>query len=181
VEEYEGYEEPAPRAPAAKSGQVMAIAIVNFVLGGLALLGGLCGLIGSMLVGSAATSMPRIQAQGLPPEVADKMAKEFGKAQAAMGGAVGWIVTLLLILSLINLLWGAGAITAGIGLLNRRSWGRLLALILAGVAGGLALLSLVPVFMGGGASNLVSVVLYAAYAAWVFIVLMKPEVQREFV
>jgi hypothetical protein len=181
-EEYEAYEEEVPRRRVGKSGQVTAIAVVNFVFGGLSLLCGLLMLVGAGLVGAAgsAATNPRIQTQGLPPEVAEKIAKEFGKTQATAGTTVGMLTTLLMIIAVVYLLWGAGAITAGVGLLQRRNWGRLLAMVLAGVAGVLALVQLVLVFMGGGVQGLVGVALNAAYAAWVFTVLLKPNVAREF-
>jgi hypothetical protein len=185
-EEYEAdYEEAAPRGRAPKSGQVTAIAIVNFVLGGLALLAGLCVSVVGLFFGSvgAAASNARMQAKGLNPQQMQQIEefnREMAKAQSKVGGSLAWLATVIVILGVVYLFWGGAAIAGGVGVLKRRSWGRLLSMILAGVAGVLGLVGIVIGAMGGGVSNMIIPVLYIGYAVWVFIVMLKPDVAREF-
>jgi len=180
-EEYEEYES-EPRGPVGKSGQVTAIAIVNFVLGGLSVLFGTCASLGALLFGGlgSVASNTRVQVQGMDPKQAEQFARDVAKLQSQAGGSLAWVATVLIVLGLVSMLWGAGAITDGIGVLNRRSWGRLLALVLAGVSAVLGVVYLVLGFMGGDASSFGFAVLFIAYAAWVFIVMTKPSVVREF-
>src|SRR5262249_4976517 len=97
-----------------------------------------------------------------------------------VGSSVAFVGTLIMILSIASLLWGAAAIPSGIGLIKRRNWGRILSLILAGVAGVMGLASVAPVFMGGGFGTVFGAVLYAGYTTWVFLVLLRAQVRREF-
>jgi hypothetical protein len=168
--------------PAAKSGMVTAIAIVNFVLGGLSLACGLFALlVGGVLTGMG-SSTPKITIKGnVDPEFAAKFADEFNKASGSVGGSLALVGTLIMITSLLTIAWGAAAIPSGIGLLKRRNWGRLLSLGLAAAAGLMGLLSLVMVFMGAPAINaIINLLLYGAYAGWVFFFLMKPAIRAEF-
>ncbi len=210
----EAYEEGAEQwagAPARKSGLVTAIAIINFVLGGLALMCGLIGLVAaSMFTGASAViattspmltmqigqgqpgmpkgmEMPKIDMGDLQRKMQEELDKQmrndpqFKKTRAAASGALALVGTLILILSVLNILWGGGAIAGGVGLLKRRNWGRLLTLVLAGIAGVVGIGYLVTMFMGAPAMSAIpSFVIYAAYAGFVFFVLLKPDVRREF-
>jgi hypothetical protein len=180
--QYDDYEEAAPRGRAPKSGQVTAIAIVNFVLGGLSVLAGACVSLGGLLFGglSSAASNSKITVQGMTPEQAEQFRRDMAKLQAAAGGSLAWVATLLVIMGIVSLIWGAAAIADGVGVLNRKNWGRMLALILAGIAGVLALVSIVLGIMGGGIPSFVNGVLYLAYAGWVFSVMLNKNVAREF-
>ena len=180
-EEYEDYER-EPRARVTKSGQVTAIAIVNFVLGGLSVLGGLCVSLSGVLFGglSSAAKGTQVQVQGMNPQQAEKFARDMAKLQSQVGGSFAWLATVLVVMGVVILVWGAAAITDGVGVLKRRSWGRLLALVLAGVSAVLALIYLVLAFMGGGAMAFINAALFVGYAVWVFIVMTKPSVVREF-
>ena len=206
------------RAPKGKSGLVTAIAVINFVLGGLALL---CGAImlafASMFTGASAaiaTTGPMLVAQvpqpgqgGMPkgfpsPEEMKKLQEEAMKkmqgdpqfqdmmkkanvnarqGRAAVSGALAMIGTIIMIISIVNILWGGAAIAGGVGLLKRRNWGRILTLVLGGVAGTVGILYLVTMFMGAPAMSVIpSFLIYVGYAAFVFIVLLKPDIRREF-
>ncbi len=165
---------PAGHAP--KSGMVTAIAVVNFVLAGLSLLSGLLFfLVGGLFAGAGRVhgDFERLAAQ------------EFGRQGfdfpgSGVGGSLAFLGTLMMILSVAALAWGAAAIPSGIGLLMRRNWGRVLALILAAVAGLMGLAGLLPIFLGGGFSTVMYLVFYGGYAAWVFLVLLRARVRSEF-
>jgi hypothetical protein len=77
------------------------------------------------------------------------------------------------IIGIISALWGCGAIGAGIGILKRAQWGRVLGLLLAGVAALLAILNLV-------AMNIVLVLTNGAYAGFSFAVLLQAKYKAEF-
>jgi hypothetical protein len=165
-----------PAGPAPRSGMVMAIAIVSFVLGGLSILFGLLGF----LVGSLFASAGRMQG-----DLERMAAQEFARQGAefpgsGVGSSIAFLGTLMMILSIAFLLWGAMTIPSGIGLLKRRRWGRMLSLIVAGVAGLIALVSIVPIFIGGGMSTVLNILLYGGYAAWVFLVLLRARAKSEF-
>src|SRR5947209_19035550 len=98
---------------------VTAIAIVNFVLGGLSLLAGLF----FFLVGGLFASAGRVQG-----DLERLAAQEFGRQGmdvpgSGVGGSLAFLGTLMMILSIAALVWGAAAIPSGIGLLMRRNWG----------------------------------------------------------
>jgi hypothetical protein len=151
---------------AQRSGGVTAVAVVNFVLGGLGILCGLLAfLVGGLLAGGGG-------------EMVEKEMKRQGKEFKADGG-LATAGTIIMIASIIRIGWGAGAIVGGIGLLGRKQWGRTLCLALAGVAAVLALLDLYATF-AQGFSNIVAVLFDGGYAAMVFIILLKPEVAAEF-
>jgi hypothetical protein len=105
------YEE-MPIYRAEPSGAVTSVAVASFIWGGLFLLiSGCFGFCFLMAVG----------ARGGPPP-----------------GAVGMLggqESLLGIRSLVAFAWAVGALVAGCGLVARRSWGRVLSLILAAFAG----------------------------------------------
>jgi hypothetical protein len=82
--------------------------------------------------------------------------------------------------AVLTLLWGGLAIAGGVGLIKRRNWGRILTLVLGGIAGVLAILSLIGTFQGGGVASLVNVLIYAGYAVFAFVVLLNPQNAREF-
>jgi hypothetical protein len=182
------------------------VAITNFVMGGLSLVCGLIGLVfASWFTGASAalaTTAPMLTMQ--VPQSPDKMPdfkmpdmdklkdqfnkgfeeamqKATGKERAVASSVLGFLGTLIMILSLLNILWGGGAIAGGIGLLKRQNWGRLVSLVLAGVAGAVGILYIVTIFMGAPLMSVVlNVLLYLGYAGFVFFVLLKPDVRREF-
>src|SRR5262249_20409591 len=112
------------------NGAVTAVAVLNFLLGGLCLI---CGVI-SFIVGALATG------------VGDAASREpSGRLGGALLTSLGIV---LIILAGGYVLLGIGGIVAGVGVTNRRQWGRILTLVLGGLAALLALVSLVSVFMG---------------------------------
>jgi hypothetical protein len=132
---------------------VTAVAVVNFVLGGLnALCGGLLLLGGGVAAGAGATG-----AVGGEPEAA---------AAATIVGGV------LIVLGILVLLLSLPTIIAGVGIVKRRQWGRILTLILGGISGVLGLLSLIALQPGG--------LLQLAYAIFVFVVLLNEKYAAEF-
>jgi hypothetical protein len=156
-----------------RSGAVTAVAVVNFVAGGLALM---CGLL-MLFTGAVLTSA------GSNPEIQERIERELRRKGSTMtadeaGKAAATVGALALILAVVILLWGAGAIAGGLGLLQRRKWARLLTCGLGGVAATLALLSLYQTF-AEGAINIIAVLFFAAYAVTVFILLLKPDVVNE--
>lgn len=134
-----------------RSGAVTAVAIVNFVLGGLSLL---CG--GIVLLGGAAL-MGLVGKQGGAEEQA---------AAAALGGIALVIAVVMILLSL-------PTIIAGIGVINRRNWGRILTIVLGVLAGLLALLDLVTV-------NIFGLVIHAGYCVLVLVILLNQKYAAEF-
>src|SRR5262249_45994715 len=87
--------------------------------------------------------------------------------------------TFVMVIAVVYLLWGAAAIAGGVGLIGRKQWGRLLTLILAGVAALLPRYGLIQIGTEG-AGALVGVVVYGFYAVFGFVVLLNPARGREF-
>ena len=161
-----------------RSGLVTALAVINFVFGGLGILCGLLAFLGGALVASAGSAGNDFERQ-----LEEKMREQGVQVKGGAGGGgktVQALGAIIMISAVISLLWGAGAIAGGVGLIKRRNWGRILTLVLAGVAGLLAILSLIQTFLGAGAGGLVSVIIYVAYAVFAFVVLLNPQAAREF-
>ena len=135
------------------SGMVTAVGVVNFLLGGLnALCGGVLIMGGGLAAGAGAAS-----AAGGEPEAA--------AAATIVGGLIIVIGVVVLILSL-------PMIIAGVGIVKRRQWGRVLTLILRGILGVLGLLSLASAQPGG--------LVQLAYCMFVFVVLLNAKYASEF-
>src|SRR5262245_34213958 len=147
-----------------RSGANTAVAVLDFVLGGLSVIGGIIAFMGGALVAGGSGAVQR------------ELGREFGP-QAS--GAMGFLATLMMILAFLYLLVGAGGIAGGVGVLNRRQWGRILTLVLGGLCGLLALLNLVSVFMGN-VPGLASVAIFGGFAVTVFVILLNPVNAREF-
>jgi uncharacterized membrane protein (DUF2068 family) len=157
----------APPPTGQRSGGVTAVAIVNFVLGGLAILCGLLGFLGGAVLSSAGS---------LSKEMEADMRK---KGMEVKSGDLQSAGTKAMFLSVVNLGWGVAAIVSGIGLIGRKQWGKLIALVLGAIAVLLALFALYQMFAESFMSIL-SVLIYGGYAATVFLILLKPEVKAEF-
>lgn len=166
-----GYD--GPRRPATKSGPVTAVGVVNIVLGGLT---AICGLIamfaGAVIFGGGKQLEGEIQkgirqAGGNPAD-----AQAIGGLAGILAGAV---VVIAVIALLIAVLW----ILAGIGVLGRKQWARVITLILGAIAGILGVLSLLSI-----ASNpmnaFIGVLLYGGYAVFVYVVLLNARNAAEF-
>lgn len=151
-----------PRRRARKSGAVTAVAIVNFVCGGLALL---CGCL--VFGGGAMFSNPefkkqldqQMQKQG---QAMDPQAKEMLES-----GKVGGIA---MVMGGVALAVGVAIVVAGIGVLNRRAWGRILTLVLGVIW---VLTNIYPL-------NIPGLVVAGAYCVFVFIILLNSKYAAEF-
>ncbi|HEV3447106.1 MAG TPA: hypothetical protein VG099_20875 [Gemmataceae bacterium] len=157
--EEESLPEPFDR-PLRKSGAVTAIAVIAMVLGGLQ---ALCGLLFTFLGGAIAGFLGgavNAQAQkGVDPQV----------AQAAQGIA-GFLLAWAAAIGVGILLVGGSMIVAGVGVLNRRQWGRILTLVLVGL---MTLLSLIMV-------NIVAIVIWGGFCAFAYIILLSKQYAAEF-
>ncbi|HEV3116842.1 MAG TPA: hypothetical protein VGY58_07310, partial [Gemmataceae bacterium] len=129
--EEEPMSEPFDR-PLRKSGAVTAIAVIDFVLGGLQVLCGLLFMVfGGTIAGFLGGAMKaQVQKAGDPQA-----------AQAAQGLA-GLLIAWAAVLGACIMLVGVPLIVAGIGVLNRRQWGRILTLVLVGLMTLLSLISI---------------------------------------
>jgi hypothetical protein len=143
-----------------RSGTVTAVAIVSYVWGAL---GVVCGVI---LMVAAPTIMGLImgaaeqeaQKQGIDM----KQAKGLGGIVAGMGVAFG----------LCGVLLGGLPIIGGIGVQQRKQWGRILLLIVAAIFGVLGVLSL----MG----NPIGAILNLGYCIFVYVILLQGKYAAEF-
>ena len=166
-----GEEEPERRygqeAGPERSGVVTTAGVITLILGSTVLLIGLCGT-GLMFIA-----------------VADELDRGRGGPEIIFGLLIGFFV----------LLWSGAAIAAGFGLLNRRHWGRVLALILGGFGAliGIALLVIAVVLwfvphspreVGGVIVGYLIVLflglLFLAYSLWIFLVLLNARYAQEF-
>jgi hypothetical protein len=155
--------------PAAKSGAVTAVAIMNFVFGALWLV---CGLMVTLGGGIFAAFMPQIMEQaGKDPNMTEEQRQQLEQFGKIGGGAVGGII---MVIGIAMMLIGPTAIAAGIGVLKRRNWGRILTIVLGILAGLLALLSLSQLEFCSG-------IFYAIYAGTVLAILFNSRYAAEFV
>ncbi|TMQ32253.1 MAG: DUF2127 domain-containing protein [Planctomycetota bacterium] len=151
--------------PVRRSGAVTAVAIVNFILGGLYVL---CGLL-VMIFGGVFAAMITGAINSNPQNVADPQAQQAAKAVGGvMGVAAVWAGVCMMI-------FAAPTIIAGIGVLNRRQWGRILTLILGALSGLGALLNLT-----GLPRSLPNIIVAGGYCALVYVILLKKEYAAEF-
>jgi hypothetical protein len=164
---------------AERSGAVTGVAVISFVIGGLVLLLGLCGMIGVLAFAGEAGRQGIV---GFP----------------GIGGGIA--IAMVVIIAIIA--WGTGAIIAGIGVVNRRQWGRILTLVLGGFSALVGLLYLIaaiqvlatpmppPAFGGppgaGGAKavtflvTLLLALVFIGYTIWTYIVLLNSRYAAEF-
>ena len=122
---------PAPVAPVAvatprRSGWVTTSAVVLLVVGTLSALAGVLMIIIGIAFGSSFSDMFTGQ-PGVPENV---------NFEAVSGIMTGFIVGF----AIIALLWAAGHVAAGVGILGGRAWGRITGIVLAAI--GLALSAL---------------------------------------
>jgi hypothetical protein len=148
----------------AKSGAVTAVAIVNFILGTLQLLCGLLLAIGGGVVASFIKSTVA--------ELPDQDAQQ----GAALAGILGGLI---IIFGIAFLLFGLFVIIAGVGVMQRAQWGRIMTLILGGVAGIFAVLNLLSIF-AGNFGGIVPVLLDGGYCGMVFAILLNKQHAAEF-
>jgi hypothetical protein len=156
------------RAPVGPSGIVTLLAVINFVFGGFAFLGGLVVMFaGSWFMGmmGAAAADPGFQGQGPGGQ----------RAAAQVQGIMGMGMAFFVIVGVVVLVVAVLYILTGYGLQQRRQWGRILAIVL-GVLNGLGaacgLLSL--------PGSLFSIIINGAYAGLTLGVLFQPQYAEEF-
>jgi hypothetical protein len=145
--------------PAPKSGIVTAIGVVNFVFAGLNLLCGLLALVGGAIAGAVVSKA-----------ASESASTEANQATVAVSGAIGLII---IVMAVLGLIMGALMLAAGLGIVKRRKWGRMLTLILGGLSALMAVLSLVQF-------NIVGVLLQGGYAGLVLAVLLQKKHADEF-
>ncbi|MCI0682301.1 MAG: hypothetical protein L0Y71_09370 [Gemmataceae bacterium] len=163
-----------------QSGAVTGAGVVTIVVSVLFLLcGGGLGVCGLFCTSAGAAA--RQQGGFLPPQLFERLG----------GIMLGW--------SLFHLLLAVGMLMAGIVTLQRRNWGRVMTLILAGIVGALGgvqfiVAILIGVSDGGGLFGnndpedrivqavvfCISALLYVAYTIFVFIVLLNSHNRAEF-
>ncbi|GAA4426232.1 hypothetical protein [Bremerella cremea] len=138
------------------SGLILAVAIINYVFGGLQLACGACTIIFgagfSQMMIAVANEDPNFNAEG----------------KAAMG----LITVFVIAFGVVTALLGLPVILAGYGVQCRREWGRILSIVLAVIAAFFGVVSLV------GMSPICLV--YGGYAIFTLIVLLNSDNARMF-
>jgi hypothetical protein len=142
---------------------VTAVAIINFVLGGLQILGGLLVVVlGGTLIAAFTGA-----------------AKQAGADAGQAGQAAGMGFAIILGVALCIWIIGALFIFAGIGTLKRKQYGRIITLILAALFGVLALFSLI----GIGANPvgaIIQILIYGGYCVFSYVTLLNAQNAAEF-
>jgi hypothetical protein len=142
------------------SGAVTAVGVVNLVLGGLDILAGILVMVGGAAflgLGAGAANQ-----EGLTEEQ---------KKAIAGAGAMG--AGLIAAIGVCIMIFGIPLILAGIGVLKRRNWGRILTIVLGFIAGLFGVLSLLN-------HSFVGAVIYIAYCVFVLVVLFSSKFAKEF-
>lgn len=104
------------------SGAVTAVGIINIIVGSLSALLGLCLFLGGAFVGGAANDFRGNPGAGLA---------------GVLAGAILIVAFLILVIAVLEIL-------AGVGVLNRKNWARILTLVLGGLSALGGLLSILP-------------------------------------
>lgn len=151
------------------SGAVTAVGIINIIVGSRAVLVGLCVFLGGAFLGGAANDFRGNPGAGLA---------------GAFAGAIIIVAFLILVVAVLEIL-------AGVGVLNRKNWARIMTLVLGGLS---ALLGLLHIFGVVGAMNnpfpedragavlvnLLLIFLYIGYTVLVYVILLNPAYADEF-
>lgn len=137
-------------------GLVVAVAVINYVFGGLSLACGICtGVLGGSVVGMVLAAMNN------NPQI---------DPDAKLG--MGAVSIFILAIAGIQVLVGLLILLAGYGLQTFREWGRILTVVLAVISGLLGLLSLLSLSPFG--------LLQLGYAIFALVVLLNPNYTRDF-
>ncbi len=149
-----------------RSGAVTAVAIVNFIVGGLSMF---CGLLIGVLGGTAGAML------GAGMENARRTSGGMEMPGGSPSGlGVGTVLGgIAVVMGIITFLLGVPTVIAGIGVLKRQQWGRILTLILGGLSAAFGLFAL-------SNGNVVQLLINAAYATLVFVILLNREYAAEF-
>lgn len=168
-----GEPEYEPRVRGPQSGAVTAVAVCNFVLGGLY---AVCGVILMAAMGVVAKmfggAIEEAAAKSGDPQVAK--AAEGGGIFAMIAGfgvAVGLCVLVVFALPLI---------LAGVGVVKRRQWGRILTLVMGAILGLLGLISLFFSLKGGVGAGIVGDLILVGYGVLAYVVLLNAKNAAEF-
>ncbi len=153
--------DPGPgRYTGPQSGAVTAVAIINFVLGGLTILVGLLAIVlGGTLI-------------GMFTGAARDAGANAGDA-AAMG--MGIIVAVAFCIWIIGGLY----IFAGMGVLHRKQYGRIITLILGALAGLSAIMALTGIGRNP-AGSIMQLLINGGYCVFVYVVLLNSQNAAEF-
>jgi hypothetical protein len=160
--------------PIRKSGAVTAVAIVNFIMGGLNVICGVAIMIGGALGGAIFGKM--LGDAGAAAQAQQQMNPEQAKAfqQIAQGGG-GVLAGFAAFLGICIMILAVPTILAGVGVMNRRQWGRILTLILGALAGLGALGNL-----RGLPGTIPAIIVGAGYCVFVYVILLNKEYAAEF-
>jgi hypothetical protein len=124
-DEDDDYDRPRRRrGGGSKAGSVTGVGVISIILGSLLLLCGLCVTLGGVAAGAGGAGM---RGPGMFP------------AQMAAG--------ILIFIAIGILVLGALYLAGGIGCLQRRQWGRIMTLIMAGFSGLLGVLQIINVIV----------------------------------
>jgi hypothetical protein len=162
-------DEPRPAGPVERSGAVTLVAIVNFIVGGLTVLFGLL----FMFLGPAAMAWAIGQASDATPAGATPEQAELAKKAAAAGGGI--LAAIAGFIGVCYIIFGLPQIIAGIGVMNRKQWGRILAIVMGFIAAIFAVLNLFAL-----PASIVSLILNGGYALVTLIILFNSKYAAEF-
>jgi uncharacterized membrane protein (DUF2068 family) len=156
--------EPGAGPGAGRSGGVTAVGVLGIVIGAIELLG--CGLLaigGAAFMGLGKAAQEKALA-GVPQ--ADK---------EAVGGLLGFILGIVVIYGVVGIILGVLRLVSGIGLLQRRRWGRTLTLVVAGITIPWALVAII-----WGIVGILFIALFLTYAIMAFVLLLNARNALEF-
>lgn len=147
------------RRSAERSGAVTAVGVVNIIFGVLSLLCGLVIFLGASLIGiggkaAAQNAMPN-NPQG---------------AQAA-GGVMAMAGAMAAVFAVIFIVFAALYVFAGVGVLKRQQWGRVLTIVLASLSAVGLVINVMQMAMGRGAFSFPVVSGFAVSAGYVILCL----------
>lgn len=156
------FDRPRRRRRRTQGGAVTAIAVVNFVLGGLVLLCGVIAFGVGAVVGGVIFQGQKGAADLRP-----------------LAGLGGFFAGLLIAFALLYLLVGTLLIVAGVGVVKRRPWGRILSLVLGGITAVFALLSAFGIATGN-LGSCVTLLVFGGYTVLVYVILLNRDNAAEF-
>ncbi len=135
------------------NGNVLALGILQIFFGAMFVLGGLLLAI----IGGAGSALAGKWLENVGGDA-------WGSAQWGTLGAVMFVVMGLIIMAL-----GVPSIISGVGLMRYQSWGRIMTLVLASLAGLSALSALVDLDIGGA-------LIPGGFCAYAWIILTRPHI-----
>jgi hypothetical protein len=157
------------REVAAPSGVVTLVGVLNLVFAGLSVIGSLALMfLGATIMGwiTGVAADPAFQPGGINNQRAVAQVQGLAAMGTMMFVGMGFCFILLVALPL-------GL--AGYGVLKRQQWGRILTLVLGGIAALFAVLSLLNMPRG-----IAGLIMYGAYAGLTYAILLQPQFAEEF-